>query len=256
MYSSVELARLVETEIKHCLEQDSKKHNGVRAVPYLKLYQHICRQAYGAQVTSGFFNRIVKNMKSCGVLGPIKPSMTVFLSQEAWEESKTKSFLNVYLAGRIKKNDWRDAIVQQHTAEDWRKTQSVEMSDGILCTGPFYIRCDHGCGHGDNQHGAGANGTYDCVDFVSQEEVFQKALAGIQACDLFYVWVGLDFAEAFGTLFEIGFARALGKRIVVAKHPDACVNDQWFALSSAETTVVAEDPIEGYKLAVGVSREQ
>jgi hypothetical protein len=85
--------------------------------------------------------------------------------------------MNIYLAGKIDRNDWRHTIVA-----DLRTAFNEDFYDGIShkhgpivadpsyrwpvlrrsifnhhnYTGPFFISCNHGCAHGDNLHGVAA----------------------------------------------------------------------------------------------------
>jgi hypothetical protein len=142
--------------------------------------------------------------------------------------------LRVYLAGRISKNDWRNQLVYDNRPDDdtenWRKTKSLPMQDGNTCVGPFFIGCDHGCAE------------------VFAKALFEKAVAGIKACNLFYMWCGTDF-EAFGV--EIGVARTLNKRVVIARHNKIDIQEQLFA---AGEVITADDPITGYLKAVSMLR--
>jgi hypothetical protein len=158
--------------------------------------------------------------------------------------------LKMYLAGRISKNDWRTTLVGDdgiYDLDGWRRATTVLMHDGNTYVGPFYLGCDHGCSHGSNSHGAGVDRDYDCIPFPPSHEVFQKAEAGIRACDVFFVWAGPDFNQAFGTLVEIGIAKALGKRIVIGRHPDVAL-DQWFAFQCADEIIDAKEPVAAYSL--------
>ena len=128
--------------------------------------------------------------------------------------------MKIYLAGKIEANDWRHTVTLQlrgcvHHVEEWRKTVLLTTQlPGVRYSGPFFVACDHGCAHGPNSHGT--TGTAGCVQpEISQAEVITKARQGIRLCDLFIAFASYDFATAFGTLAEIGYARALGKEIVL-----------------------------------------
>ena len=70
----------------------------------------------------------------------------------------------VYLAGKIRRNEWRDIIYQTRGAVwdsdkftyDGFANFFVQVNDGLTITGPFFISCDHGCYHGERSHGVGA----------------------------------------------------------------------------------------------------
>ena len=70
---------------------------------------------------------------------------------------------------------------------------------------------------------------------------YQRALNGIKAADVFFVWI--RDMEAYGTLIEIGYAKALGKHIVLGvphmEKIDSCDpansrGELWFAHQSAD----------------------
>ncbi len=145
----------------------------------------------------------------------------------------------VYLAGKITKHGWRDAIVMSgHTAGHW-----VDYDDGVdidwnsgdiwepentprewslrenpryAITGPFFVGCDHGCTHGKSTH-AIAGGCVQSHYGEMRDEARRLCLAAIRGSDIVFAW--LDDATAYGTIAEIGYASALGKRIVVAVPP-------------------------------------
>ena len=184
-------------------------------------------------------------------------------AQPVVQKKPSGNSLKVYLAGRISKNDWRHKLVrfEEYSPEDWRKVVSRTMFDGNTYVGPFFVDCDHGCFHGKNSHGAGAGHDSEigitCIDeYCTQPEVFNKALDGIKACDVFFVWAGTDFNQAYGTLVEIGLARALGKKIIIARHPDVSRGslDQWFAMACASEIHVADNPVDAYERAIGRAR--
>jgi hypothetical protein len=75
---------------------------------------------------------------------------------------------NIYLAGKIRKNDWRESIIPDIKywieGHDIRSIESIAnwpILEGVIkekynYTGPFFVSCDHGCYHGPNSHGYGA----------------------------------------------------------------------------------------------------
>jgi hypothetical protein len=160
--------------------------------------------------------------------------------------------LKIYMAGKIGGNDWRHTIVPHLRDDDraWCKKDTLPTSDGNAYVGPFFISCDHRCYHGANCHGA-RNG-WDCLGVPSptEQDVFNKAVEGIQACDLFFAWAGPDFSTAYGTHVELGMACALGKKIIIGQHPSLEAVDQWFAFQCCTEKVYADDPIEAYRLAM------
>lgn len=159
----------------------------------------------------------------------------------------------IYLAGKIGKNDWRHSIVNNLRGicgefydglpEHWPIT-----IDGIAknkhYTGPYFIGCDHGCFHGPNTHGIGRVGypamcsqdndvdypgtTWDnhCPDDSREEYVARRCAEAISVSDVVYAWI--DDLTAFGSIFEIGLAVGMGKRVIVATPGDEKTQDLWF----------------------------
>jgi len=183
----------------------------------------------------------------------------------------------VYLAGRVSYCDWRGDPECTKRLGD-RGGQRISWTDHswscegvtIIRTGPFFVGYkQHGAGYRPHQHGSGELdeiGQYHGTSLTpaSQAFVFTECIKAIKRADVVYAWI--EDLEAFGTLWELGYATALGKRVVVALPPcqsDTCppcnlgsitlgislcrrFDDLWFALHSAEVIRVA-DPIEGLR---------
>lgn len=160
--------------------------------------------------------------------------------------------MKVYLAGKIAKNDWRGSVVREVASgsadpiPDVFQEQPMSF-DGFrsrsqhVCTGPFFIRCDHGCYHGRTAHGMGANdrGCYD--DRVRNDQVVALCLDAIRRSDVVFTWFGDDADGSYGTLFELGYARALGVPVWVAGTQPLA--DQWFVHTAVDRTLWnATDP--------------
>lgn len=164
--------------------------------------------------------------------------------------------MNVYLAGKITKNGWRDTILNYRTGahperddfDTWPVVAGAVL--GHDYTGPFFISCDHGCAHGDGTHGAGAGQFYDgphtadlanCLDEACppRATVARLCLDAIRRSDLVFAWMPL--ADAHGTLFELGYALALGKSVIIGVTTDP-PRDAWFACHAVHMTIGAESP--------------
>jgi very-short-patch-repair endonuclease len=105
--------------------------------------------------------------------------------------------------------------------------------------GPYFIGCDHGCCHGDSDHGAGPR----CIGEElahnlgsTQHTVVERCNQAIKDCDVFFAWLE-EPCTAYGTLVELGIAVGLGKTVIVASprteefHYDS---DLWFAFKQAD----------------------
>lgn len=175
---------------------------------------------------------------------------------------------HIYLAGKISKGDWRSDLFGTN------RPMSIDASDmdaewgeapipGTIHTavGPWFVSCDHGCAHGPNSHGVGADDAIGCVAATLYDDNFKpheqpdrrptvaaRCLFAIRSCDVFFAWLE---PTAYGTLVEIGFAKACGARIVIGRPMlDNIKNDLWFAEQMANEIVYADSPLEAVRKAL------
>jgi len=176
---------------------------------------------------------------------------------------------SIYLAGKISKNDWRPFVDYSdydyyEPLPDW---EEVDASfQGLRVTGPFFMSCDHGCAHGNGSHASivGCSGE----EGESRRRTWRRCVEAIKRADIFFAWLD-DDTTAFGTLVEIGYAKALGKRIVIGaprrlsqdhlatvvydrdtdddaaermESGEPSLEDLWFAMQCADTVLVAPTP--------------
>lgn len=152
------------------------------------------------------------------------------------------------MAGKISKNGWREEILgYRGVSEDapefdsdfskiWAERKIENVNRSMVYTGPFFLGDDHGCFHGPNEHGCGASGTAcgAAYDGINRVEIHKSCLDAINRSTHIFAWV--DDPTAYGTLVEIGYARALGKAIAVyfdsGKKRDLW--DLWFAAHCGE----------------------
>lgn len=147
----------------------------------------------------------------------------------------------VYLAGKVSKNDWRHAVVDNLRDSLWDSIQSnaekhidapsccsiegkilekmrasIPMLDGKhTYVGPILISDDHGCYHGDMTHGAivldynesGVKG-YEALE---RKGLFKANAAALENADVLVAYI--QSFDCFGTFAEIG--HAFGKGIPV-----------------------------------------
>lgn len=144
---------------------------------------------------------------------------------------------SIYLAGKITAHGWRDDIVNPCWVEEsssdlgdngsginFADTDVVSMpaawtlrtSEHYDITGPFFVRCDHSCTHGESTH-ATAGGCIQNHRAVMRYEVRRLCLDAIERSDVLFVW--LDDATAYGTIAEIAWAHRAEKHIVLAVPP-------------------------------------
>jgi hypothetical protein len=180
-----------------------------------------------------------------------------------------KEIKNVYLAGKMSGHmSWRDEIIQRWSGDKgffkfshelneskydsfepyfgndpfiWDIAQEcLDLPDGrrLNFTGPYWLRdfkkystCG---GHG----GACPEPHVGCG-------VLENAMQAIKKSDLMFVWI--DSYDCYGTLAEIGFAKAYKKIIVVAISKNLIIDDLWFPISMADTSFVATSAGEAWK---------
>jgi very-short-patch-repair endonuclease len=163
---------------------------------------------------------------------------------------------NVYLAGKIGKNDWRHTLCKglretvRYASDVWQPLPDA-LGPGLNYTGPFFSGCDHGCCHAydGGNHGVmestacepGLTGV--CFEHESQHynacmcndagrtTVVFNCLEAIMQSDLIFAWFDEDTITAYGTLAELGYAAGWGKKIVITgKAGTNWLDDLWFPL--------------------------
>ncbi|HIG41220.1 MAG TPA: hypothetical protein EYQ14_11860 [Gammaproteobacteria bacterium] len=196
----------------------------------------------------------------------------------------------LYLAGRIEKRDQQLKKGYRWGLVNARNLDYPEASDPVLestyhtsfsvddialiYTGPYTLGDDHGSSHQpfsvkprenhcwNNGYGSRSHGSAPIayIDYDTEEvdrnasSTFKRAMNGIAACDVFFVW--LDDMEAFGTLVEIGYAKAAGKHIVLAvppmteltaNNPANSRGELWFAHQAANEIVPGDSAKECFE---------
>jgi Nucleoside 2-deoxyribosyltransferase len=157
----------------------------------------------------------------------------------------------IYLAGKISRYDWRHDIVKGlrnvysgdcegdftgiGTPDTW--TALPKAVFGLDYMGPYFISDDHGCCHGADSHGAAAipghNGN------SRQSEVTRWCTNAIERSDIIFAW--LEDTTCYGTLVELGYAKALGKTIWIAGIDARWIDsDLWFACNLADEVYFEE----------------
>ena len=131
----------------------------------------------------------------------------------------------IYLAGKIKKGDYRGQYYQDPDLP-------VEH-ERFWYVGPYFISCDHGCFHGDGKHGVAAGRGHkdswepSCGGGMDRHSVVSLCCKWISRCDIFAAEV--NTGDCYGTLVEAGIAAAMGKQIVFNFSSDELAKEMWFA---------------------------
>jgi Nucleoside 2-deoxyribosyltransferase len=140
------------------------------------------------------------------------------LKYQGWVDKPT-----VYFAGKIDRLDWRHRILGDNRAggvlydakEMW-DPDHVEDYGSIFYGGPFFVSCDHGCGHALYAHGNNSDVNMEAYDPRALEQLHAKVyninLARMRRADLVFAYV--DEGDCYGTMVEIGMAAAWGKPLV------------------------------------------
>lgn len=142
--------------------------------------------------------------------------------------------LKLYLAGKIKKNDFRHRIVPNLRDHDASGGQLKTAS--FIYTGPFFTACDHGCYHTPNSHGSIAeNGCMASGDTETRYEVIRRNNAAIDSADLVFAYI--TTTDCYGTLIEIGRTTITPRRprLAIAFAPGIPVDDFWYCASQADS---------------------
>jgi len=150
-------------------------------------------------------------------------------------KNRINDYLKVYMIGKIGKSDWRHDIFPDLRLAKIRNAQykKIPKRNGLVYSGPFFESCDHGCAHGDSEHGLGLNSRGCFVESVTpRRKAFKSCIKGIDAADFVFCWI--DQPTAFGSLVEIGYAFSRMKPIFIATPFDASfLQDFWFSFQCA-----------------------
>lgn len=172
----------------------------------------------------------------------------------------------VYLAGKVSSSNWRRPLIGNRgfrdsdydeadygaaargdvpaTAQypDWPQEFGAVLDGLADYVGPYFVEC-----HADAPlpEGHGIAGCCEQERDLQNVRVFvhRQSRAAIDRADIVFAW--LDDPTAHGTLWELGYAAAKGKRVVIAHPPmTAKIDQMWFALAALgpDDVVVTEDP--------------
>lgn len=189
---------------------------------------------------------------------------------------KINSIKNIYLAGKISyfSEDWRRDILfsenNHHRSPEMLKDGFAEditeihqwpiLKNQVLnihnFTGPYFISCDHGCFHGQNNHGVGiidntcsggrGEGEYcncrsdsyvNCGCEINKRNILKRQKRTVLLCnkaiensDIIFAWITEN--TCYGTITEIGYAKGNGKTVWIAGPNE--IKDMWFTYNLAD----------------------
>lgn len=154
-----------------------------------------------------------------------------------------------YLAGKVSKNCWRHSIVRDlrgaEILADAEFYNSYILKNAIFgvfdYVGPYFICCDHGCCHRKGHHGR-HNGCEN--DRSGRSLAFSLCMQQIRRCDILFAWINSH--DCYGTIAEIGYAHALGKKIYIAL--DRKRDEMWFCKSMAsDAPLIAPSALDAFQ---------
>lgn len=142
----------------------------------------------------------------------------------------------IYFAGKILKerDDTYRINVEPTEYFDLSTTLQVDKESYILL-GAVVVGCDHGCYHGDTNHGAGVGKNEVCGDYnlctnEKRQICLERCKKQIDEADIVVAEIN-EMCDCYGTFMEIGYAYAKQKKIIIlskTKH----IEDRrqlWFA---------------------------
>jgi hypothetical protein len=189
-----------------------------------------------------------------------------------WCGTPVKSF---YLAGKITATTWRESIVPGWSQENhslayfsaffdyehdntWATVANActELGAGLHFTGPWWRDTDS-CGHGASDsssrpHGYGPQQNYLGLKDAAVRQLHAQVLSAVQCAisrsDMLFAWI--DSGDCYGTIYEIGYAKALGKAVAVGMSEEFCSlpesNEIWLSLQS-NYVLVAKTPLAAWQ---------
>jgi len=187
---------------------------------------------------------------------------------------------SIYLAGKVSKNDWRHSLVEglrdklldsieSHGVEVLDSCWAIEgqalgkmkasvpmMDNKATYVGPILIADDHGCYHGDTQHGAivldKQMATERNGESLQRKGLFKANSVALESADIVIAYI--ESIDCFGTLAEIGhaFGRKIPVHIIYEENfhkelsamsigTDGKSNELWYIEEMSETVTIARE---------------
>ena len=144
--------------------------------------------------------------------------------------------MRIFLVGKIDRYDWRHLLVkgldERLETLDVAKEGWPVMENSIFSVhdflGPYFCSIPKGATETIKTH--------------------RLCLKGIDEADLVFCW--FDNAEAYASLFEMGYAHAKGKYTVVAYPKGFDRREFWFLSCCADEFMEVDSPVAGLMLAM------
>ncbi len=157
---------------------------------------------------------------------------------------------SIYVAGKMQDDDWRRHLFDDSGYENSHPHKCNPVIDfdtsfndepwpeygtticGLRYTGPFFADNVGGHGFSGYEDGHGANVSIYNLDKQKHQqiEVQQWCFDAIKRADLFVAWI--DCLDCYGTIAEVGYAKALGKTVLIAG--PRRYRDLWFVYTMAD----------------------
>lgn len=210
---------------------------------------------------------------------------------------KKKKPIKVYFAGKIDKNDWRHDILpglrdSGYPLGELKSPKELDREEFIY-TGPFFMSCDHGCCHGENSHGIlgelytfpineygdeeneneeeyendeeeyedrfgrGCASSFLSEDIVetTEKKVHDLCLQQLNNSDCVFAYI--NSTDCFGTIYELGVANTLSKKIFICFSNPKIFQQMWFIKRGDKThSMVFEDPKKALDFALKYFNEK
>ena len=159
----------------------------------------------------------------------------------------------IYLAGKITNDWWRGNILDNEPSE-FDRTRGISLTypdfhtfcdseeefDKFIITGPHSISCDHGCFH-RSKHASSNHFEEGWEDGgFYKEDVLLACLHQIDKSDIVFAYINHD--DLYGTIAEIGYARAKGKPIYIMFANNELYNKHWFINEMCTSSCVSSKP--------------
>lgn len=167
-------------------------------------------------------------------------------------------FIKVYFAGKVTKNGWREEIIklsekiQQNKSVKSYREAGVPIGDGYIYNGPYMKSCNHGGFHGKGTHGVGVGlkKTSCCgnKEVLQRRELFNLCMSLVDSSDAIFCYI--DDVEAYGTMFELGYAYSKGIPTFVYLSDELdedYQDDLWFSLAKATQVKKVSSPSEAFE---------